>query len=206
MGVLGIGYAAWTDTIAIDGTVTTGEVCIKFSQSSGWDDQDGPPPYIPTDDPDFNAIPGPGFPFTAYLVDKNVGWGVSEVSVDGKTLTVALHNVYPSYYNHLGFVIWNCGTIPVKIQKFIFKDGDGVIVKEVPPDDRYFTLDLSGDPGDVPDLELWWGNDAGTQLEPGDGVNHSFSVHMLQDETIDFSEPQSFTFSIEIVAIQWDKY
>jgi hypothetical protein len=213
MGTLGVGYASWTDTVYIDGTVDTGEVCVWFGPSAGVDDPYAPPPYIPPEPPpdmrDWNTTEGENFPDRVYRVDKNVGWGDAVVSVDRKTMTVTFSNVYPCYYNHVGFWIYNCGTVPVKIQKFIFKDGDGneiaVIDKTSPDEAKYITLDLSGD-GEVDDLELQWGNDPGTQLEEGEGVNHSFSIHMLQDETIDFSEPQSFTFSIEIVAIQWNAY
>ena len=74
-------YAAWTDTIYIDGTVDTGSLCWEFVSCSMTDEA---PPVnyggdfpVPTYLADYTCLPG--FPLTEngyfWHLDKNVAWG-----------------------------------------------------------------------------------------------------------------------------------
>ena len=81
---VGVGYAMWSDTLYIDGTVNTGSVdvdiqCVTCSDSE--------------------------------IEGKNVS-GVT-CSSDGTTLTVIVENAYPCITYTVEFLVTNTGTIPV---------------------------------------------------------------------------------------------
>jgi hypothetical protein len=218
LGTLGVGYAAWTDTVFITGNVNTGEVCIEIV---GCDTIAGPfsftdppipaPPYTEEEgaDPlsfDINStVDGSGFPDNLKQTYKNVGWITAECTGDGppyKTATVTFHNMYPGYYNHLAFGIHNCGTIPVKLDHVTFTDEAGYA--QTLYNDGYLVFDLSGE--GTNDFEIYWGDNFGDQIEPCDKWSIDFWIHFLQDEDIDFSVPHTYTLTIEVVAVQWNEY
>jgi hypothetical protein len=216
LGGMGIGYAAWTDTIWVDGSVNTGEVCIEVTCPFGpsGESSDPSPPYTvaqgaPAFSLDYNARPEvagtPDFWVDPVRTDKNVAWVTSnceELTPPRKLVTLTFHNVYPSYFSHLAFGLRNCGTIPIKMDHVIFTDQWGRSQTITKTD--YLTFDLSGN--DTDDFELYWGDNFGAQLEPGGGWSMDFWTHFMQDEGIDFSQPQTFTLTIEIVVVQWNEY
>jgi predicted ribosomally synthesized peptide with SipW-like signal peptide len=124
---LGVAYAAWTDTITIDGTVTTGNVDLVICS---WFNGD---PSGPGDPPDYySGIPD--WHCNEYFIGapwldpegKNVGWTVvTPIDPDGdgcyNNIEIELNNVYPCYYTMVSIYPRNTGTIPVKIQKAIVK-------------------------------------------------------------------------------------
>ena len=221
IGTLGIGYAAWTDTIFVNGTVNTGEVCADFT--CPWSQTD--PNISPfTNDPweftveqgapvaalDWVAtVDGPGFHLfgNQYKEDKNVGW--TEIVCDEgeppiKRAYLTFHNVYPHYFNHIGLGIHNCGTIPIKMDNVVFKDVTGAQLADPLYSTGYRVFDLSGNGTD--DFEVQWGDNFGDQIEPCGSWSIDFWQHVLQDEGIDFETPQTFTFVIEVTVVQWDGY
>lgn len=205
---LGVAYAAWTDTITITGTVTTGSLCWEFTDCDLMDDDQPVDPGgdYPTAYPDFTCNPGftlePGLGYF-WELDKNVGWGEQDITdPDGDgcydTLEVTLHNVYPCYFNELTFYINNCGTIPFKVDHILV---NGVKYYSGIP---HITFDLNGN--DVDDFEIEWKDNFGYQMEPGaPSPEFSFWMHVLQDEDPAF-QGGSFTFTIEVVCIQWNAY
>ncbi|MBA7684343.1 hypothetical protein ES703_92736 [subsurface metagenome] len=89
LGMSGLAYATWSETLMISGTVNTGTVDVEWSEVDNWD----------------NEAPG-----------KDVSWIACEIDVDDPNLLhVTVTNAYPSigYYNEV--VIHNAGTIPVHI-------------------------------------------------------------------------------------------
>jgi hypothetical protein len=214
LGALGVGYAAWTDTIFISGSVNTGEVCIEFT--CPWSQTDpalsylvtGYEPAIPSVmGQDWNATQeGPHFNQGVYQTTKNVGWTVVDCSGTPpvKTATLSFYNVYPCYFNHIGLGIINCGTIPVKLDHVIFRNAAGQVIGTL-TDEGYLSFDLSGN--GIDDFEVIWGDNFGDQIEPdGQSWSIDFWIHVMQDEGINFSQPQTFTFSVEITAVQWNGY
>lgn len=209
---LGVAYAAWTDTISIDGTVTTGSLCWDFTDCDLLD-EDQPVNFggdFPTDDPDYTCFPGfapnPDFqpPKRYWVNDKNVAWGtqlIRDLDGDGcyETLEVTLHNVYPCYFNKLSFYVRNCGTIPLKVDHVVVNGVD------VYYQNFYQQMDISGN--GIPDFEIQYGDNFGSQIEPGEYSYDEFSfwMHILQDEDPTF-QSGSFTFTISVVAIQWNEY
>lgn len=202
LGTLGVGYAAWIDTIYIEGTVTTGSLCWIFADCDLMDEDQptNPGGDYPTATPDptcndgFEFEPGEGY---FWDLDKNVGWGAQNISADGKILTVTLNNTYPSYFNELTFYVYNCGTIPLKVDHVVINGQN--YTSGVP----YIPFDFNSD-GEY-DFEIEWKNNWGAQIEPGGpSPEFSFWMHVLQP--CPQSQLDTLTFTIEIVAVQWDKY
>jgi hypothetical protein len=222
LGALGVGYAMWTDTITIHGTVQTGEVCFEFWENhwgqvvcdqipgtniypdknwSGW---------IPSASQLFRSCP-PGYVFDdVYCVNKDVASvSFSPMQADGtpidaedlgiipvEKLGVTIHNAYPHLAMDISFWVCNCGTVPIIIGEPEISQSDYLLIQ--------------------------YGDNIGTQLEPGGCVEISFIVGVVQhkgyedasgawivdDETYpDSLTPQNntedLTFTIEIQAEQW---
>lgn len=95
LAAIGTGYALWSKTLNIQGSVQTGEVDADFDAAT-------------TNDPVGTIDPG---------YDKDVA--SCEVSgVGTQTLTVTILNGYPSYTCAVDFLVTNTGTVPVKVQSF----------------------------------------------------------------------------------------
>ncbi|NQT31569.1 MAG: hypothetical protein HQ588_04470 [Deltaproteobacteria bacterium] len=202
LGALGVGYAAWTDTVFITGTVNTGELCMAFADCNLLDDDQpvNPGGDYPTANPDYTC--NNGFAFETeegyfWELDKNVAWGEQLISQDGKTLEVTLHNAYPCNFNELGFYVLNCGTIPLKIDHILI---NGQPFSTGVP---YVQIDFNQD--GYYDFEIQWGNNWGAQIDPdGRSPEFSFWMHTLQPCPQD--QLDTLTFTIEIVGVQWNEY
>ena len=213
---LGVAYAAWTDTITITGSVTTGEICWEFVSVTIEDDDqpDNPGGDYPTNDPDKTCLPG--FVYNSNInpatgmaygyfweLDKNVAWGEYDIKdLDGdecyETLEITLHNVYPCNFNEIAFYVYNCGTIPLKVDHILV---NGVAYYGGTP---VITFDLNSNGEN--DFEISWNNNWGAQIEPGpSNYEFSFWTHVLQDEDPAF-QGGTFTFQIQFVCIQWNEY
>lgn len=188
---IGVGYAHWSQTLTIEGTVNTGELDWEFwsgvsidpqtPETLDWHCNDG-----------FTVPPIPPF----WQGDKNVGYTTTvlvDTDLDGDfdRLEVALHNVYPSYFNDISYWVHNNGSIPLIIDRVII-DGQEFTAP------FYVSLDLNGDALD--DVEIQYGNNFGDQLEPCDFREISFWIHVLQAAP----QGESLTFTMELVAIQWN--
>jgi hypothetical protein len=122
---IGAGYAMWSDTIQIDGTVETGNVCVGIRCLEVND---------PVDHYDYNVnLPlwmqhDPGSTYQDLFVPcpemKDVGW-VECLNVEEKCMheqdqmyqiiDFYAHHTYPLYYFDVTFEIANCGSVPVKL-------------------------------------------------------------------------------------------
>ncbi len=127
--------------------------------------------------------------------DKDVG-SSSITITDPHTVTITLNNVYPCYFTMASVYAQNTGTIPLIIDKVII---DGNVENSFPT--YPIQMDLDGDGTD--DIEIWWKDGFGIQLEPGDdSPEMSFWIHILQGAP----EGATLYFTIEIVGIQWNMY
>jgi len=214
LGALGVGYAAWTDTVYINGTVNTGEVCMSlvcpFSYLDNGESPDETGYLVGTSDPsaDWNASSTGTAAFVNNPVHmtKNVGWittNCDDLTSPIEEVTITLHNMYPCYYNHISFGITNCGTIPIKLDHVTFLDASGAVLDTL-TNDGYLALDLSKN--QINDVEIYWGDNFGDQIEPGEHWDLSFWIHIMQDEGIDFTQVQDFTFSAAVTGVQWNEY
>jgi hypothetical protein len=201
LSLVSLAYAAWVDTIEINGEVTTGEVKWEFGPfPPGLTDVWGPPPIFPTNTPDWNCDPNLGFygDPVVFLVDKNVGWGEVFI-VDPDTIQLNIYNAYPGYYNHMDFWVHALGTIPIKINSVIITNETGVEIITI-DDVGIYEFDISGD--DVNDMQIVWGNEFGDQLHHCDWRDRSFGFCFLQPL------PQSsiIVIYISVIAVQWNEY
>ena len=91
LGSMGVGYALWSDSLYLEGTINTGEVDTEIIS-------------IASDDVGID----PGY-------DKHVA--TTEVAIiDSKTATITVTNGYPSYSNWVHFTTAILGTVPVRLQ------------------------------------------------------------------------------------------
>lgn len=227
LGGLGVGYAAWTDEVTINGTVDTGKVCMGITCPITSDDPSLTPYFtgwvvgIGGPGADWNVDDGysgtPGFYNHVHQTEKNVGWVTTNCTLvppPRKAVTITLHNVYPCYWDHISFGVENCGTIPIILDHVQFLDinGNPLIgydengnpVNILKTKNKYAKFDLSGN--GIYDLEILWGDNYGVQIEPGFPWDISFWIHVLQDEEIDFTVPHDFTFAVEVTGVQWNEY
>jgi len=196
LSVFSVAFAMWSETLKVNTTVDTGEL--------DWEIMEGTLTQKDTCDfpaNDYNAsfLPQPG----AQQLDKNVGCTDLELidsdnDGDYDTLKITMQNVYPWYYEHIAFKVHNDGTIPLKIWRVII---NGNIYHELNPgaiEGEYF--DFNGDGKN--DTLIWWGDNFGVQLDPCESANISLDITILQDAP----EGSTITFTIQLDAIQWNKY
>ena len=188
LALIGITYAQWTETLTIEGTVYTAELDCEFY---GTVSQSDPPGTN-----DWNNIDG-----TITQTDKDVGCTTTEFEdTDGDgdydKLEINFTNVYPYYYNQIGFFVHNNGDIPLKITKVVFKVDDKVVAEITSVGS--VSLDLNGD--GKSDVTIYWGNNFNVEIDPCESLGLSFSITFLQD----CPENYTVTLTIEIIATQYN--
>ena len=215
LGALGVGFAHWVDQVVVTEIVGTGDVCVEFQYPVTVTDTHAPPPYYvgPPTTPPAPPTNGdwtcdPGTMANVRQLDKDVGWGqawLEDTDEDGSddTLWVTLNNVYPCYYNHIDFWVTNCGTIPVIMESLELFDGTTTTTIT---SGGIYQLDLNNN--GYPDFEIKWGNHLGSQLDPGPQFDWdlSYGMHFIQDDFGPNMQGQSYTFSIKLNFVQWNKY
>jgi len=221
LGALGIGWASWTDTIFVSGTVCTGDVCLGFEDWGeintctasefatlpdknwcGWVYTPGadscPANYVfddtPCTDKDVAWVTFKGLDAAGNEIDVNDAGDPGIAAV--KTLEVTIHNAYPHYMAWITFEVCNCGTIPMIIQPVVFDQSPFVLIE--------------------------YHNGAGEQIEPGtchevsmfvgitqhagyfaSAAGSSYVVDDPQMPLLPMDNCDDITFSIDISAEQW---
>jgi hypothetical protein len=108
LAVLGVGYALWSETLTIQGTVQTGEVDVEFSTH-------------PVEECiDINGVltcPEP--PEKADAANCTVEWLGGDTDPNGDNganlLQVSVTGMYPSYHCKVGFDVTSTGNVPVHV-------------------------------------------------------------------------------------------
>lgn len=98
LGAMGIGYAAWQQTLVINGTVETGNYDIIFNHAENVPAQDDPGVATVT---------------------------VSPIAGDGHSFDIDISNAYPGYTAQIDFGIINEGTVPAAVMVSTSSDDDG---------------------------------------------------------------------------------
>jgi len=108
LGALGVGYAMWTDTVTINGTVNTGDLILGVADMGTNDPNDGSP------DPQC----GPGHneekKDVAYFESIN-GTPTADCQGYYESITETFNHVYPYYGPSVTVYVANCGSVPLKI-------------------------------------------------------------------------------------------
>lgn len=141
LGVLGVSYAMWFDTIFVTTKVYTGSVNVDILNQKSNDP--GPwvePYYVGTEVDESGNVNGLGDPAWPHSPGSEVGafWWWDDISdpatwvwegpkydknvayadclISGDTITYTVNNAYPSYGPDVAFTVKNNGTIPVHLQ------------------------------------------------------------------------------------------
>jgi len=229
MGMMGIGYAMWSEDLTIEGTVYTGEVNVTFSHYSNDGGEHGTCDaggfLVPNFDP---KEPGTWNPDTQIWDGereiKNVASTNCELTVveEIDTLQITLDNAYPCYFGSVLFDIENTGSIPVKVNsvKLVGKSKNGVVTDIDPPIDMvactwYYvdvegcTVRLSPDappvgsmPNSGEDFALHLSDyDQFVQIDPGFTGYGDITMHLEQDALMN----TTYDAIIEIVVANWNE-
>jgi hypothetical protein len=195
MGALGTGYAMWSDTITITGTVNTADVCLEFNA-------DQTSEVLPQSCLDVGKIADfnytswvendifttsyscpPGYHFEGVIAApecKNVGLvTIEEVDEDKdnhiEELKITIDHAYPYYLAVITIHVHNCGTIPLIVQKPILSQDEPLMIE--------------------------WLNNVGDQIHPCQTFEMSFRVGVPQSA----AQNASYTFSISLTGVQWNE-
>ena len=109
LGSLGIGYAHWSETLQIKGTIATGDIDPKFSEAES---NDGTGELDPSERGCWTV--GATNTWAANRYSKDVGLTDTDIpsAMDHRQVTITATNTYPSYYASVIFKIVNEGTVP----------------------------------------------------------------------------------------------
>jgi predicted ribosomally synthesized peptide with SipW-like signal peptide len=188
---VGVAFAAWTDTITISGSVTTGELDWEFMgpiiQADTGPDQNC---FWRLEDGTWGTAPE----------GKDVGSTILTIGAGNKTIGLTINNAYPYYGNHIALKLHGLGTIPLKFWKLNFYDSNGDLVFTAYEPDEYVYLDLDED--GYNDVEVWYGDSFGDQFHYCTKRDVSFEILVLQPAP----QNASLTFTMEFVGIQWNEY
>lgn len=182
LGSTGAGYALWSETLLIDGTVETGEVDWEWVTIIA--EVGGDPDYNYTD---WVATPGawscpPGYSFVGiHAEDKDVGHvtiAQVDTDVDGDIdqLDVTITDAYPYYLCNITTHVHNNGTVPIHIGTPIITQDSGILVQFM--------------------------DSIGLQLHPCLSFEMSFYVGVEQSAV----PGSTYQFSISLPAYQWNEY
>ena len=196
LGTLGIGYAAWTDTVYIEQTVETGTVKVGIGELEGW---------LEWDEKDVADITWNLTEIVGWKYDPFVGKEIPYY----KKAYVTVDNAYPGIMVHTTYTIGCLGTIPVIISGIDFKvyDEGGTLLTFVwvvePPNVNAWgkVFDERGDP-DGHIMNIRFVNSIGTQLHYCESVKSEWDVFFLQP----LKQDHTYTIIATITAIQYNKY
>jgi predicted ribosomally synthesized peptide with SipW-like signal peptide len=211
LGALGVGYAKWTDTVAINGTVNTGTLIMGI-HDLGTDDGVDLSRELAKDplcSPQDGVPAGTEYKDVAYAMSTDSGAAVCTGYVDA--ITEVINNAYPGYAPTFSIAIANCGTVPLKIEelnlggitgtnllpwmKFVWQiiDEDGI-------SHGYYS-------GNVDALYLAL---LGQQIRGNDSIQLNVKVCFQEYGTVDNAQvimPQGATmgFNVVITGSQWNE-
>jgi predicted ribosomally synthesized peptide with SipW-like signal peptide len=205
---IGVGYAAWTDILTIDGTIDTGSVGWYFFDDSGtyvwkiwdplytgpWSPEYGTEIYV-TDDPNWNPTQFgavDGFERVAYaeaVIDPN----------DDHSATVTYDNLFPCIPFKADLWIEYTGSVPGKINGIIWNDNEPWPYdadEDAIDDCTVLTIEINDVPIDPALLP-------GYQLHEDDVIYVEMTIHLEQDPDL-MDLHGDFDVSVEVV--QWNLY
>ena len=219
---LGVGYAMWSKTLTIDGTVSTGSVDAEFT--AAYTDDDGvitDAAHDGTDGADVGDPDASGK--NVDRKDKDVGKSSAEVGADGQTASVTVLNAYPCYFTTAFFGIHNNGTIPVKVQVWEehcsadhWVSFDSGATWEFKAASEWYVIVpcvlkhiIFAGPDEAPaadadhDLTVHLTQiKIGTQIDPSDTVWMDVDIHVGQGA----DELATYTFDERVLLVQWNEY
>lgn len=114
LGVIGVGYSAWSQTLTMNASVGSGTFGCKFENAVSND-------AGTANDPS-NAgswtFGTPPYTWAGTNLSQNVGVTtgvISTVTKTSDTLTITITNAYPGYYGSVACDVLNTGSVPIKV-------------------------------------------------------------------------------------------
>lgn len=211
---IGMGYAAWTDTITIDGTVNTGSVDLLVVGYSGtwvwkiWETGYTDEIYV-TNDPDWVPMDFDGDGIDEFLPDPVASaWAEQATDASGPiddAVKVTFDSLFPCITFEADILFHYVGSIPVKIS------ATTIDFHEDTSDPELTALWYSGAAGidwywsnaDGDKLELIPGYPIGIQLHNCDYIMAVGYIHLPQESEL-MNKQSSFTATFDV--IQWNEY
>ncbi len=221
LSVVGVAYAAWFDTVTIEGTVHMGELIV------GWyDTEEFPLTWVETT----NGVPEEAFvPAKPWVCNATIDLSEEETSVHHdppetvyRVMSVLVENAYPQWDLEIYGWLKNAGTIPAKIVPFFTLDfydftddeplgfevtfegfdgeksvKEGAIIDSGPDG----VLGTEDDVAIINFVFMLWSPDPEFQMEPCT----EYPVTIIVDFKQEAEECHTYTFDVEIVAVQWNK-
>jgi len=217
LSIAGIVYAHWSDTATIKGTVHMGSITFGFTHIiAEWDAED----YEGYEAKKCSA--STVCTMSDLVTDVHTGYSVN------KTLTFSMVNATPEYWGINKFTLDNAGTIPVKIQSITITLPAGLDYVMAIPNlvwdvyntttmDYLYYIWLYNETAAIdtyrathPFAPPWVINNAGYPMESIKGIQidklGSIPVEMCVYIPETAQECHTYTFSMQIEAIQWNKY
>lgn len=203
LGVMGFGFAKWSDSVSINTTAQSGELKWGFVPCSSMQKDVGP---------DWHTEMSGGME-NVFLDAEGKDVGETEltfVDSDGDgvldTLNVDVRNAYPCYYNEISAKVKNYGTIPTIIQNPVLHWGDSSLAFE---EGVVYYLLKDGTillaEGPAPDnavIEICYLDNVGSQQHPNGGrLEESWDFHVLQPA----EQNATYNFSFTVEAVQWNE-
>jgi len=188
LAICGAGYAYFTDTVTIDGTMTAGTLSVEFDN-------------VGSSDPTGTYDPGQTPEMDVACTE------VSPVSEDGKSFTVTVTNGYPCYRSVVSFEIVNTGSIAAKIATITISDGQGNMAT-ITNDGDYADVDLGVSVNkDVRITVTGIGED--TIIAAGGSLSGALNMHVIEksvetDLGYDADQNTNGSFSVTIVVTQFN--
>ena len=202
LGALGVGYAAWTDELYIEGTVNTGDVDLTVVDYSGsWVVK-----WYPHGYEYFHGWVADK-PYVDPLEGEMVAWAEARPGTANEAdIVIEFKNIFPCQPFVADFLLHYDGSIPARLYADITPgvDGDEQILAQ------YVTIKawkLEGythgeddiHPYLIPDNEV----DIGVQVHKCDHILVKMFMYLPQDNDLMGLEG---SFKARIQAIQWNKY
>ncbi len=159
MGALGVGFALWSDTLTIAGTINTAKVSLEFTECTSTD-----PPG--SDDPGY----------TKDVASCQCVLGDSDSDGDNDMLWVIIDNAYPCYRCDFDITVRNNGTMPVEITDVIVNAPDPTAI-ELEGEGFWGSAGLVGtelDPDETVRTSFW----LHTLQQAAQGAVYDFSIQI----------------------------
>lgn len=200
---LGIGYAHWSQTLYVEGSVETGSFGIGFTELTCAEKHVDPATGIKQN----GEYEGKDVAdYTCEMVDL--------ITINGKSGyargVVTITDAYPCYWMHMTFAVTNLGSIPVHFKELRISDPTGELNFEwvtpppASPATGFMWKDFNGngvyDDPDEEILNFEVINLISMQLHPCSTTKAEVDVHVKQSA----EQKHTYNFLVEIVGNQWN--
>ena len=210
LGTLGIAYAAWTDTVTIEGSVDTGDVKLVAVDYSGtWVyklENDGIENVHGWMDQKSSLEPGNAIQLVSFA-EASAG---DFFDPDDADVFITFDNVFPCQDLTADVLLRYQGTVPVRLFAEVAVDpaSHSDLVENLEVEFNAWKLPDFQYPGCKANIHTWLDNpenaiDIGAQVHECDFFLVAMTIHLPQDNDL---MDLGGRFVARIIAVQWDEY